>query len=180
MRNKLFRGLVVAIIVFSLTFILYVARIFDVWEWKTWDLRLRLFSDPSQASKNIVFFLVDQDSLDVFEEYQGISWPWPREMYSYILEYCMRAGAKGVFIDFVFSESSSWGVDDDQKLAETMAVSNNVFLPISLSKSTKEIDESSSPVLKTFSLSGIPFLSESAHPVKSVSLPVPSLSSSAR
>jgi adenylate cyclase len=92
----------------------------------------------------------------------------------------MRAGAKAVFIDFVFSESSSWGVEDDQRLAETMAVSNNVFLPISLSKSAKEIDESSSPVLKTFSLVGIPFLSESAHPMKSVSLPIPSLLSSAR
>ncbi len=180
MKNKLLRGLIVASIVFALTFVLYIANIFDVWEWKTWDLRLRLFSDSSRASKNIVLFFVDQDSLDVYEEYQGLSWPWPREMYSYILEYCLRAGAKAVYIDFVFSESSSWGLEDDQVLAETMAVSNDVFLPISLSKSPKEIDESSSPLLKTFSLTGLPFLSESAAPMKSVSLPVPSLMSSAR
>ena len=178
MKNKLLRGFMVAIFVFALTFILYVAHFFDVWEWKTWDLRLRLFSDSSKASDNIVLFLVDQDSLDVYEN-QGFSWPWPREMYSYIIEYCMEAGAKAVFIDFIFSESSSHGLADDQTLAETMAMSNNVFLPISLSKGTKKIDESYSPVLKTFSLDSIPFLSESALPMKSVSLPVPDLMSSA-
>ncbi len=180
MNNKLFRGLIVAAIVFALTFILYVAHFFDVWEWKTWDLRLRFFSDSTHASENIVQFFVDQNSLDVYEESQRISWPWPRVMYSYILEYCMEAGAKAVFIDFVFSEGSSWGVEDDQNLAETMAVSNNVFLPISLSKSAKDIDESSSPILKTFSLAETSFLSESALPMKSVSLPVSSILSSAR
>jgi adenylate cyclase len=180
MKNKLLRGLIVASIVFALTFILYVTHVFDVWEWKTWDLRSRLFSDSSRASKNIVLFLVDQDSLDVYEQNQGLPWPWPREMYSYILEYCLKAGARAVFIDFIFSENSSYGPGDDQILADAIAVSNDVFLPVILSKSSKEIDESSSPLLKTFSLTGIPSLSDAAIPMKSVSLPVPSLLSSAR
>lgn len=179
MKNKLFRGLIVAIVVFVITFILFTARIFDVWEWKTWDLRLRLFSDPSRASEIIVLFFVDQESLDFYER-QGISWPWPREMYSYLIEYCMRAGARAVFIDFVFSESSLYGPEDDQTLATAMAVANEVFLPISLGKSAKEGDESSSPLLKTFSLTGIPSLKDAAVPMESVSLPVSPLLSSAR
>lgn len=179
MKNKLFRGFIVAIVVFALTFILYIAHIFEVWEWKTWDLRLQLFSDSSQASENIVLFYVDQASLDVYEKNQGLSWPWPREMYSYVIEYCMRAGARAVFIDFIFSEISLYP-GDDQTLASAMAIADDVFLPISLSKNAKEDDESSSPILKTFSLTGIPSLSESAIPVKSVSLPVPTLLSSAR
>jgi adenylate cyclase len=178
MKNKLFRGFVVAIVVFALTFILYIAHVFEVWEWKTWDLRLQLFSDSSRASENIVLFFVDQTSLDVYEKNQGLSWPWPREMYSYVIEYCMRAGARAVFIDFVFSEISLYP-GDDQTLARAMAVSNDVFLPISLSKNAKEGDESASPILKTFSLTGMPFLSESAIPMKSVSLPIPALLSSA-
>ena len=180
MKNRLFRGLVVAVVVFAVTFVLYVAHIFDVWEWKTWDLRLRLFSDSSQASKNIVIFFVDQNSLDVYEQEMGVFWPWPREMYSYIINYCVEAGARAVFIDFIFSESSFSGPGDDQILADAMAASKNVFLPISLSKSSKERDESSSPILKTFSLKGIPFLSESAFPMNSASLPVPDLLDSAR
>jgi adenylate cyclase len=180
MNNQLFRGLIVAIFVFAITFILSVSHIFDAWEWKTWDLRLRLFSDPSQASENIVLLFVDQDSLDIYEQNQMISWPWPREMYSYIVDYCSQAGAGAVFIDFVFSESSIHSVYDDQALAEAMSLSGNVFLPISLSKDTKETDESSLPILKDFSLDEIPSLSESAFPMQSVSLPVPELLRSAK
>lgn len=180
MKNKLFRGLIVAITIFAITFILYVAHIFDVWEWKTWDLRLRLFSDSSRASKNIVIFLVDQSSLDVYEQEMGVSWPWPREMYSYIIDYCMEAGAKAVFIDFIFSESSVYGVDDDQKLADAIAQSGNVFLPISLSKGTKEVEESYSILLKKFALEENLFPRHSSHSMKSVSLPVEGFLSSAQ
>ncbi len=180
MKNKLFRGLIVAITIFAITFILYVAHIFDVWEWKTWDLRLRLYSDSSRASKNIVIFLVDQSSLDVYEQEMGVSWPWPREMYSYIIDYCREAGAKAVFIDFIFSESSVYGVDDDQKLADAIAQSGNVFLPISLSKGTKEVEESYSILLKKFALEENLFPRHSSHSMKSVSLPVEGFLSSAQ
>jgi adenylate cyclase len=180
MNNKLFRGLIVAFFVFVITFILSISHVFDVWEWKTWDLRLRLFSDPSEASENIVLFFVDQESLDVYEQSQMISWPWPREMYSYIVDYCRQAGAQAVFIDFVFSESSVHGVYDDQTLAEAMSLSGNVFLPISLSKDTKEIDESLFPILQAFSLDETLSLSEMAFPMQSVSLPVPELMRSAK
>ncbi|MEE8604278.1 MAG: adenylate/guanylate cyclase domain-containing protein [Candidatus Aminicenantaceae bacterium] len=180
MKNKLFRGLIVAITIFAITFILYVAHIFDVWEWKTWDLRLRLFSDSSRASKNIVIFLVDQSSLDVYEQEMGVSWPWPREMYSYIVDYCREAGAKAVFIDFIFSESSVYGVDDDQKLADAIAQSGKVFLPISLSKRTKEVEESYSILLKKFALEENLFPRHSSHSMKSVSLPVEGFLSSAQ
>ncbi len=180
MKNKLFRGLIVAITIFAITFILYVAHIFDVWEWKTWDLRLRLFSDSSRASKNIVIFLVDQSSLDVYEQEMGVSWPWPREMYSYIIDYCREAGAKAVFIDFIFSESSVYGVDDDQKLADAIAQSGKVFLPISLSKRTKEVEESYSILLKKFALEENFFPRHSSHSMKSVSLPVEGFLSSAQ
>jgi adenylate cyclase len=179
MKNKLIRGLIVAVIVFALTFILFLANVFDVWEWKTWDLRLHLFSDSTRASENIVLFFVDQNSLDVYEQ-QGITWPWPREMYSYVLEYCMRAGARAVFIDFLFSESSLYGLEDDQALAAALEVSNDVFFPVSMSKNTREDDESSSPLLKTFSLTGMPFLSDISVPMQSVTLPVSPLLGSAR
>lgn len=180
MKNKLFRGLVVAIFVLAITFILYVAHIFDVWEWKTWDLRLHLFSDSSRASKNIVIFLVDQNSLDVYEQEMGVSWPWPREMYAYILKYCREGGARAVFIDFVFSESSVYGVDDDQELADAIAQSGNVFLPISLSKGTKEVEESYSILLKKFALEENLFPRHSSHSMKSVSLPVEGFLNSAQ
>ncbi len=179
MKNKLVRGLVIGAAVFVLALILQLAHFFDVWEWKTWDLRLRLFSSPSRASDDIVIFLVDQDSLDVYEQ-QGLSWPWPRAMYSYILEYCRQGGAKAVFLDFVFSESSFYGPEDDQTLADSMAASGNVFIPISLSRLEKDIEESSLPHLERFFLPPLPGHAEFALPMKSISLPVERLLKSAR
>jgi adenylate cyclase len=179
MKSKLVRGLIIGAAVFALAVVLHLFHFFDVWEWKTWDLRLRLFSSPSQASDDIVIFLVDQNSLDVYEQ-QGVSWPWPRAMYSYILEFCRQGGAKAVFLDFVFSESSFYGPEDDQTLGEAMAASGNVFIPISLSKTGKDIEESSLPLLKKFFLSPTPVLSKVALPMKSVSLPVERLLRSAQ
>ncbi len=179
MKNKLLRGFVIGVAVFVLALILQFAHFFDVWEWKTWDLRLRLLSSPTQASGDIVIFLVDQDSLDVYEQ-QNVPWPWPREMYAYILEYCRQGGAKSVFLDFVFSESSFYGPGDDQVLGEAMAASGNVFIPISLSKAEKDVEEPSLPFMERFYLASAPALSKIALPMKSVSLPVESLLQSVR
>ncbi len=180
MKNKWIRGLVIGAVVFAFVLILSLTHVFEDWEWKTWDLRLRLFTDPSRASENIVIFLIDQESLDVYEEQQGISWPWPREMHSYILQYCIEGGVKAVFIDFIFSESSVYGVEDDLALASAMDRSGNVFLPLSLSKIQKEGEESYPDVFKEFALSGNPFPQRAVHPMQSGSLPVESLMRSAR
>jgi adenylate cyclase len=171
MKSKLVRGLVVGAAVFVLALVLHSAHFFDVWEWKTWDLRLRLFSSPSRASDDIVIFLVDQESLDVYEQ-QGVYWPWPREMYSYVLDYCRKGGAKAVLLDFVFSENSVYGTQDDQALAEAMASSGNVFIPLSLSKTGNEFEESNAPLLTKFFLSPSADLFKAALPVRSVSLPI--------
>jgi adenylate cyclase len=180
MKNKWIRGLIIGAAVFAFVLILSMIHIFDVWEWKTWDLRLRLFSDPSRADENIVIFLVDQESLDIYEEQQGISWPWPREMHSYILQYCREGGARAVFIDFIFSESSVYGLEDDLALAAAMEQSGNVFLPLSLSRTEKGIEESHPDLFKKFDLSKNPFPKHAVHPMQSVSLPVESLMSSAQ
>jgi adenylate cyclase len=172
LKNKWFRGLVIGVAVLTLILILSFLHVFDVWEWKTWDLRLRLFSDPSRGSDDIVIFLVDQDSLDVYEEQQGISWPWPREMYSYIIDYCREGGVKAVIIDFIFSESSVYGVEDDQRLAAAMEQSGNVFLPVSLSRIPKGTEESYSDLLEKFALIESPFPQHAIHAMNSVSLPV--------
>lgn len=180
MKNRWIRGLGVGAAVFVFVLILCLIHIFDGLEWKTWDLRLWLFSDPSQADENLVIFLVDQESLDVYEEQQGISWPWPREMYSYILQYCREGGARAVFIDFIFSESSVYGLEDDLALAAAMEQSGNVFLPLSLSRTEKWIGESYPDLSKMFALSENPFPHHAVQEMQSVSLPVESLMRSAQ
>ncbi|MCG2658712.1 MAG: adenylate/guanylate cyclase domain-containing protein, partial [Kiritimatiellae bacterium] len=58
--------------------------------------------------------------------------PWPREVYRPILEFCRRQGAKAVAFDMLYTEPSSYGVDDDRTfgaaIAQTTGFVNTIFL----------------------------------------------------
>ena len=92
MKDRKVRGLIVGGLAFLCTVALFRLGAFRVLEWKSWDLRLHLFARASEASDDIVLFLIDQESLDIYEREQSLSWPWPRQMYSAIVRYCHRAG----------------------------------------------------------------------------------------
>lgn len=166
--------------VFLCTLILFQLNAFRILEWKTWDLRLRQLSNPSHASDEIVIFLIDQESLDVYQSEQGLSWPWPRQMYSAIVRYCLRAEVKALFIDLFFFEGSVYGVEDDQDLARTMTEAGNVFLPIFLHLRSKETDVAPPSLLTHFSLSRSDVPDRMIFSVKSVTLPVKDLLAAAK
>ncbi len=141
-------------------------------EWKSWDLRLRLFSRVSEASKDIVLIAIDQDSLDFFERQQNLPWPWPRELYGVLVRYLKRGGAKACFMDLILSETSRYGVEDDKNMAEAMSGSGNVFLPLFLSKEESIDSGQAGEKLKRFSLAPESIPQQLLFPIRSVTLPV--------
>jgi len=165
--------------VFALTLILFHLGVFRAWEWKTWDWRARQFSDPARASEDIVIFLVDQNSLDVYASSHGLSWPWPREMHAYVVEYCRLAQANSLFFDFIFSEGSFYGPEDDALFADSMKKAGNVFLPFFLTKGGDGSDPAVGRSLRRFALEGNTWDQDLALPMRSVNLPVPSYLTSA-
>lgn len=105
----------------------------DRWENTSWDWRARLRADRAAAgsgpesarpdSAAICLILLDQHSLDWGQETMGLAWPWPREVYTPIIDFCMRGGARSLSFDVMFTEPSVMGVEDDQLLGETIAAS---------------------------------------------------------
>ncbi|MFC2165279.1 CHASE2 domain-containing protein [Acidobacteriota bacterium] len=180
MKNKKTRGLIVGGAVFLCSLILLQLDAFRALEWKTWDLRLQQLANPAHASDDIVIFLIDQESLDVYQDEQGLSWPWPRQMYSAIVLYCQRAGVKALILDLIFSEGSVYGVEDDLDFARTMSEAGNVFLPISLHQSPKETDVAWPSVLMRFSLPKSDVPDSVLFPTKSITLPVEDLLAAAK
>ena len=172
MKRRIWRGLAVGGGSFLLAFFLHMFGIFQSLEWKSWDWRLKHFADPDKASKDIILCLIDQKSLDVYEKEQGLTWPWPREMYSYLVEYCRIGGAKAVFFDLIFSESSTWGVGDDKAFSEAMTRAGNVFLPVFLSHKEKDQGQEISEVLKKFTVNTQGFPSKAVPLEKSATLPI--------
>jgi adenylate cyclase len=133
LRHRLIRGLVVGLMAFAAALAVSRTRLLQPLEWKSWDARLRLLARPERADRDIVLFLIDQYSLDFYEE-QNVSWPWPRQMYSAVVRYFRAGRAKAVFFDLILSEPSAYGEEDDRNLARAMSEAGNVFLPIFLSK----------------------------------------------
>ena len=114
---------------------LWLTGLLDQWEFTTWDWRVRLFARPSSATPAIKAVLLDQASLDWGKNQNGWSWPWPREAYAPIIDFCKRGGAKVIAFDVIFTEPSVYGVNDDSLLGESISRAKNFVGTIGLSDS---------------------------------------------
>ena len=179
MSKKLFRGLAVGALVFLAAVLLHALNVLRPLEWKSWDLRLHMLSDPSRASRDIVLILIDQESLDVYEKSQGMPWPWPRQMHAVFVDYLKAGGAKALFLDLILSETSRYGVEDDEILSRAIAASGNVFVPFFLSEEARDKDANAVRTLKRFSMPARDYPKKAVQPLESVSLPVEALLRSA-
>jgi adenylate cyclase len=98
----------------------------DGFEARTWDLRERLFAKPGPATSQVATILLDQKSLEWGKKENSLSWPWPREVYSAITDFCARAGAKALVFDVFYTEPSVYGVSDDQAFAAGISKNGRV------------------------------------------------------
>ena len=85
-----------------------------------WLARVRSLAKDSPATSQIKLILLDQPSLDWGKNTLGLSWPWPREIYGALLDFCKRGGAKAVAFDVLFTEPSAYPVPDDQLLGDAI------------------------------------------------------------
>jgi len=119
--RKLLQGILVALGSTMLVGLIWLFGGLDGFETRTWDWRVRLLARPTEATEDIALIFLDQNSLDWAQVANGLSWPWPREVYSYIISFCKRAGVKVLIFDVLFTEPSKYGVYDDQALADAIS-----------------------------------------------------------
>lgn len=108
-----------AAILAALACAIFLARhtdLYSLMELKTLDWRFRSFSDPARADRSIALAMLDQASLDHFEE-EGVPWPWPRSMYAAVLDFLSAAGARAVVLDILFTSASPYGAGEDAEFA---------------------------------------------------------------
>ncbi len=110
-------GLLIGVLAACVALFLQATGLLDGLERVTWDTRVRAFARPGPYSDRVVMILLDQASLDWAERENGLGWPWPRQVYAPIIDFCARAGASALAFDVVLTEPSVWGVDDDALLA---------------------------------------------------------------
>ncbi len=112
---------------------------------KTLDILFRLTPLPP-PSPQVVLVTVDQPDIDFFKE-QGVNWPWPRQLYGPIIDFCRRGGARTVIFDLLYTEPSFYGPEDDQELAKAAAGAGNVVFACFLTREDKGVNPQESEVL---------------------------------
>jgi adenylate cyclase len=177
-RTKLKAGAVITLTVVLLVFGLDFSGILTPYRLMTLDLLFRRVPLP-KASPQVVVVTVDQPDLDFFKK-QGVTWPWPRQIYAPIIEFCRRGGAKAVIFDILYTEASSYGPDDDQRFAAAATAAGNVIFPFFLSREDKPSSPGTDKVLEkaALAISGSPPPGPARY--RSLLAPIPPLVAAAR
>jgi len=151
-KDKIFLGTLTGIFSWTLIFLLYTYGFFEPYELRTYDALCRLQAQRSPAPPEVVLIVVDQGSLEAAQR-QGIQWPWPRQMYAPIVQYCAAAGAKALAFDVLFDQPSSYGREDDQILGEALKQNGHGFLALFLSREKRTPAPGEDRILRRIGLS---------------------------
>lgn len=103
-------GLIVLLSVVT-TLLLQSLSTFSRIEAASFDQRVSLFRSQTAIHEDVVIVLIDEYSLQTMAEELG-RWPWPRRVYSDLLDYFAFANAQTLAFDVLFSEQQD--VDSDQ------------------------------------------------------------------
>src|SRR4030042_4722040 len=150
-KGKVLTGMIIGILGWALVLLLYWGKLLESYELKTYDQLCRLNAAKLPASDEIVLIVVDQGSLQAAQR-QGINWPWPRQMYAPIVQFCALSGARALAFDVLFTEPSSYGVEDDRLLAESLKQNGHAFLPIFLSRQERPHSAWEKEIIKRIAL----------------------------
>ncbi|HEY8241453.1 MAG TPA: adenylate/guanylate cyclase domain-containing protein, partial [Kiritimatiellia bacterium] len=94
---------------------------------------------PTPSTDKIKIILLDQASLDWgADPERGWQWPWPRQVYSYIVSFCKRSGVKALAFDVLYTEPSGIGVEDDQMFGEAARTGPPFVASLFLGKEAKQ------------------------------------------
>ena len=139
------KSILIASLISFITVLLIVfldsSDFFKTYELKSMDLFQR-FHAPLE-NPEVLMVEVNQQDLTALSE-KGIQWPWPRQIYAPLIEFCARAGSKGIIFDILFTEPSSYGKEDDLALAQAIQEAGSVYLAMGLSSRGAQRQEASS------------------------------------
>ncbi len=102
------------------------------------------FTDPSEASTEIVYAMTTDRSLKEAEKLYQMGWPWRRDTYSKLIKFLNDSKADVIVFDSVFSEKSVYtyaGEPDDSNFAKAMKSAGNVIIGTLFTMTSHELKE---------------------------------------
>ena len=146
--GRIVRGILVGSAVSAALIVVYGFSLLEPFELKTLDWRFRILSSPEEVSRDIAIVVVDQNSLDYYEELESVPWPWPRGLYQAVVDFANRGGARALIFDILFTERSGYGYEDDDYFAEVVKDAGNVYMPIFMTSRERPKESAEGAVLE--------------------------------
>jgi adenylate cyclase len=134
LKKRAYQSLLLGLLSFVFATALTSLHALDWLDYRLGDWRLRRMAAPQATTAQVVTIIVDQTSLSEAQDIFGIVWPWPRQIYAYILSFCQRANAKAVAFDILYTEDSVHGVEDDQLFAAALGKKPPTVLALPLGR----------------------------------------------
>lgn len=116
LKTKWFRGVVIGLASAIVGAALLLTGVLEGLEDTTFDIRARALARTSDATDDVVLILVDQYSIDTLIETNSVSWPWPRSVHSYVVEFCRLADVASLTYDLILQDQGVAGPTDDNAL----------------------------------------------------------------
>ncbi len=120
MLKRLIQGGALGLAAAGVVLVLWATGLLDRFENATWSLRVKMFAADTPPAPQVKVILLDQPSLDWGKKENGWAWPWPRTVYSALLDFCRRGGAKAVAFDVLYTEPSTYAAEDDKALGDAI------------------------------------------------------------
>ena len=124
------RALATAALLALCAFLLLSLNLLQRLDLVIYDLHADLLSRAPHEDVRIV--AIDDKSLQALGR-----WPWPREVHGELIEKLTAAGARAIGMDLLFNEADYRDPQSDHLLAEAMAASDRVVLPLSIRAKTR-------------------------------------------
>lgn len=103
MKQKIIISLLIAFFVFAVSMAGYGSGVFNKPELYFYDTQAKLFRGDKTWNNKIKVILVDEAALKSMNEIAG-RWPWPRAIWSDLLDFLSLGGARVVLFDILFLE----------------------------------------------------------------------------
>ncbi|MFW5432641.1 MAG: CHASE2 domain-containing protein [Methylophilaceae bacterium] len=114
-----------ALILLIITFVIHVTNLFGRVDNLIFDIGQRAIK--TAPPDDVIIVAIDQDSLS-----QLGRWPWSRQLHADLLQHLKHENPAAIGLDIIFAEPEKTNPDADKALAQAIAESGNVVLPVLL------------------------------------------------
>jgi len=100
-------------------------------------IKTSLFKADNAKTDDVIIVAIDDASLQNFQNFKNVLWPWPRNIYAILAQHLVNEGAKAVVFDIIFNSpdidrADSYGEDNDYMFYQVITETEKTILAFNI------------------------------------------------